>query len=72
MHCMPDISSTMVSPETPQTTSTQINPVASGPSTSQAVLPSVIPRVFSTMFTAPLSGWASSTIRKLSVARPTT
>ena len=42
---MPAISSTMVSPETAQITRTQISPVASGPSTSHAVVPSVMPSV---------------------------
>lgn len=69
---MPAISSIIVSPLTAQTTSTQISPVASGPSTSQAVVPSVMPSFFSTMLITPLSGCASRTVTKLSVDSPTT
>jgi hypothetical protein len=72
MPCMPDISSIMVRPDTPQTTRMQITMVPRLPSTSQAVLPSVRPIHFKIRLIMPLSGWASSTIRKLSVVRPTT
>ena len=53
---MPDISSTIVKPATPQTTSTLTATVASGLSTSHAVDPSVIPSPARTALTAPLLG----------------
>ncbi|WXF90523.1 hypothetical protein WDV91_14340 [Curtobacterium flaccumfaciens pv. flaccumfaciens] len=66
------MSSTMVSPDTAHTTSTQMSSVASGPFTSHAVLPSVIPSQRSTMLTAPEFGCASSTSMNESVVSPTT
>jgi hypothetical protein len=53
-------------------TSAEIRAVASDPSTSHAVLPSVMPSTASSRFSAPLVGCASSTVMKLRVVRPTT
>ena len=69
---MPDTSITMVRPDTPQMTSAQMSAVPSLASTSHAVVPSVMPRAWSSTLIAPLLGCASSTVMKLSTLSPIT